>query len=168
MSARRFPITALAVAMVLSSAARASADPVVLVTTLGPAPGYSSELAYGSSDQQQLYMGFQLAASAQVTSITAAVLFGNTVSNRLVASIWASESGLPAFSFGSRLDQIELAPPSDALEVNVSTVPEPGTLLLAASGLGLLSHRVRRRLRLAEQNDTRTADGGGRLRSIDL
>ena len=217
MSARRFPITALAVAMVLSGAARASADPVVLVTTFGPSPGYSSELAYGSSDQTHLYIGFQLAVPAQVTSITVPVLFANSVSNRLVASILASESGRPSFSFGSRLDQIELAPPSDAAPNTVSVltftssaqpilqadtlyflsvgaccgfdvlfwprgnagidgivarafgadartsvgplaafriegepisapVPEPGTLLLAASGLGLLSRRLRRRL----------------------
>ncbi len=59
MSARRFLLFALPVAIILSGASRATADPVVLVNTFGPSPGYSTESWWGTSDQNTVFMGFQ-------------------------------------------------------------------------------------------------------------
>ena len=116
MSVRKFRLYAGVFAIMGITAARASADPVVIYNNFGPSPGYLSA-GWTNSDENAYYMGFQPIATAQLTSVTlpvqwAAVLPGGGFS----VSLYRSSGGAPDFSgSGSGLiEQIVVPLPADA------------------------------------------------------
>jgi len=143
MPIRAFRFWVLVVVLTLATARSSSADPIVLYSTIGPAPGYATGAgnAFTQTDQNTSFMGFQLSSDAYLTSVTSPILFGATLPSALAFVIVSSTGGAPDFSLGSTIDTIFTSVPADASPgaVSVVTATSATRPLLAADTIYFLA-----------------------------
>src|SRR5689334_21972917 len=130
MSAHRFRLWAGAIAIVAVTASTAAADPVVIYNNFGPSPGYMSP-GWVNSDENAYYMGFELVASARLSSVMLPVQWASVLpGGGFSVSLYRSNGGTPDFSpSGSGLiERIVVPLPADAQPRMVSMLTLTSTL----------------------------------------
>lgn len=150
MSERAYPVWLLLFVASLALPRVSSAEPVVIYSNFGPAPGYlvgdwvpiqhQNPQASMNSDGAAYYMGFQLNEPAQLTSITLPIVWGGVLPEGFSLTLRGSENGQAVAGPRGVIERLVLPLPADAEPRNVSlasaeSVAQP---LLAADTLYFL------------------------------
>ena len=131
----------------LGVARGATADPVVIYSNFGPSPGYTFS-GWLNSDENAYFMGFQLDASARMTSVTLPVRWGGDLpGGGFSVSLYGSSEGGPDFSGRGEaglIERIVVPLPADAQPRTVSMLTLTSTVqpVLSAGTLYFLGDFV--------------------------
>jgi hypothetical protein len=149
MSAIAFRICVVVLVATVTSARSSSADPVVIYSNFGPAPGYLQGTwdnpfldpqGWVNSDENAYSMGFQLSEAAQLSSIALPVVWGPSLPEGFSVSLRVAEGGVP-FPMNTLLERIVVPVPEDAQPGDVSMLTLPSALqpMLSANTLYFLT-----------------------------